>query len=84
MLASQVHDVPYCGRRENGQRIEVRFAADNPTLYRMVYFPLSTIMVNDFYRGPPLGLGLEATFRKVDLLKQILRLSKAYTLSASI
>ncbi|NLU50133.1 MAG: hypothetical protein GXX09_06960 [Syntrophomonadaceae bacterium] len=36
----------------------------------MVYFPLSTITVNDFYRGLAFNLGLEATFRKVDLFKQ--------------
>jgi len=43
----------------------------HPSLYRVVYFPLSTITVNDFYRGLAFNLDLEATFRKVDLFKQI-------------
>jgi type II secretory pathway predicted ATPase ExeA len=48
------------------------FAASlNPSLYRVVYFPLSTVTVQDFYRGLAFSLGLEAAFRKVDLFHQI-------------
>jgi type II secretory pathway predicted ATPase ExeA len=46
-------------------------AALNPSLYRVVYFPLATVTVQDFYRGLALSLGLEAAFRKVDLFHQI-------------
>lgn len=43
----------------------------NPALYHMVYFPLSTGGVMDFYRGLAYGLGEEPKFRKVDLFRQI-------------
>lgn len=37
----------------------------------MVYFQLSTVTVNDFYRGLAFNLGLEPAFRKIDLFQQI-------------
>lgn len=43
----------------------------NPSLYRVAYFPLSTVTVTDFYRGLAFSLGLEPAFRKVDLFRQI-------------
>ncbi|MFZ3580488.1 ExeA family protein, partial [Virgibacillus sp. DJP39] len=43
----------------------------NPSLYHVVYFPLSTGGVMDFYRGLAYGLGEQPTFRKVDLFRQI-------------
>src|SRR5690625_4444171 len=43
----------------------------NPALYHVVYFPLSTGGVMDFYRGLVYGLGEEPRFRKVDLFRQI-------------
>lgn len=43
----------------------------NPSLYKVVYFPLSTVTVNDFYRGLAYNLDLEPAFRKIDLFKQI-------------
>ncbi len=43
----------------------------NPALYHVVYFPLSTGGVMDFYRGLALGLGEEPKYRKVDLFYQI-------------
>lgn len=43
----------------------------NPSLYRVAYFPLSTVTVTDFYRGLAFSLGLEPAFRKVDLFNQI-------------
>ncbi len=43
----------------------------NPTLYRPVYFPLSTGTVMDFYRGLVKGLNEEPLFRKVDLFEQL-------------
>jgi general secretion pathway protein A len=43
----------------------------NPSLYHVIYFPLSTGGVMDFYRGLVYGLGEEPKFRKVDLFRQI-------------
>ncbi|RQD75901.1 MAG: AAA family ATPase [Candidatus Syntrophonatronum acetioxidans] len=43
----------------------------NPSLYKVIYFPLSTGTVTDFYRGLAFGLGEEPCFRKVDLFQQI-------------
>lgn len=43
----------------------------NPALYKVVYFPLSTGTVNDFYRGLAFGLGEEPKTRKIDLFRQI-------------
>jgi type II secretory pathway predicted ATPase ExeA len=49
-----------------------RFAGSlNPSLFKAVYFPLSTVTVSDFYRGLAVGLGEEPKFRKVDLFGQI-------------
>jgi len=43
----------------------------NPQLFRVVYLPLSTVTVQDFYRHLAVGLGLVPRFRKVDLFHQI-------------
>ena len=43
----------------------------NSSLYRIIYFPLSTGTVMDFYRGLVLGLSEEPGFRKVDLFEQL-------------
>lgn len=43
----------------------------NPALYKVIYFPLSTGTVMDFYRGLAFGVGEEPCFRKVDLFRQI-------------
>jgi len=43
----------------------------NPSLYHVVYFPLSTGGVMDFYRGLAYGLGEQPAFRKVDVFRQI-------------
>lgn len=43
----------------------------NPQLFRVVYLPLSTTTVQDFYRHLAVGLGLLLRFRKVDLFHQI-------------
>ena len=49
-----------------------KFAASlNPSLFKAIYFPLSTVTVADFYRGLTLGLGEEPKFRKVDMYGQI-------------
>jgi general secretion pathway protein A len=43
----------------------------NPSLYRVIYFPLSTGSVADYYRGLAKELGEDPGFRKVDLFRQI-------------
>lgn len=43
----------------------------NPSLFKPAYFPLSTVTVNDFYRGLAFALDISPAFRKVDLFKQI-------------
>jgi type II secretory pathway predicted ATPase ExeA len=43
----------------------------NPQLFKVVYLPLSSVTVQDFYRHLAVGLGLEPRFRKVDLFHQI-------------
>jgi type II secretory pathway predicted ATPase ExeA len=43
----------------------------NPALYKVIYYPLSTGTVMDFYRALAYGLGEEPRTRKVDLFRQI-------------
>lgn len=43
----------------------------NNSLYKTVYFPLSTVSPNDFYRGLLYGLGEIPKSRKVDMFGQI-------------
>jgi type II secretory pathway predicted ATPase ExeA len=43
----------------------------NPQLFKVVYLPLASVTVQDFYRHLAVGLGLEPRFRKVDLFHQI-------------
>lgn len=38
----------------------------NPSLYKVVYSSLSTVTVNDFYRGLAASFGAQPAFRKVD------------------
>lgn len=43
----------------------------SPALYHVIYFPMSTGGVMDFYRALAYGLGEEPKFRKVDVFRQI-------------
>jgi len=43
----------------------------NPQLFKIVYLPLSSVTVLDFYRHLAVGLGLEPRHRKVDLFHQV-------------
>lgn len=56
-----------------GKTFMLRLFAEelNPSLFKPVYFPLSTGTVMDFYRGLVRGLGEEPLFRKVDLFEQL-------------
>ncbi|MFY9324205.1 MAG: hypothetical protein WBJ34_01010 [Syntrophomonadaceae bacterium] len=47
------------------------FAAGlNSSLFKVAYFPLSTVTVNNFYRGLAFSLDIAPAFRKVDLFRQ--------------
>ncbi|UQZ84578.1 hypothetical protein SK3146_04686 [Paenibacillus konkukensis] len=61
------------GESGAGKTYALRVFSDslNKALYKVVYFPLSTGSVNDFYRGLAFGLGEEPKTRKVDLFLQI-------------
>lgn len=56
-----------------GKTLTLRSFCDSlsPSLYKVVYFPLSTLTVQDFYRGLAFELGEEPRYRKVDLFYQI-------------
>ena len=43
----------------------------NQSLYKVVYFPLSTVSPNDFYRGLLYGLGEIPKSKKIDMFGQI-------------
>jgi type II secretory pathway predicted ATPase ExeA len=43
----------------------------NPQLFKVVYLPLSSVTVMDFYRHLAVGLGLQPRFRKVDIFHQV-------------
>lgn len=61
------------GEPGSGKTSSLRSLADrlDPALYKVIYFPLSTGTVKDFYSGLVQGLGEVPKFRKVDLFKQI-------------
>ncbi|AGL00117.1 ExeA family protein [Desulfoscipio gibsoniae] len=63
----------FVGEPGAGKTYALRVFTDslNKSLYKVVYFPLSTGSVNDFYRGLAFGLGEEPKNRKVDLFRQI-------------
>ena len=46
-------------------------ASLNPNLYKVVYLPLSTVTVMEFYRSLALGLNLEPLYKKIDLFNSI-------------
>lgn len=50
----------------------------NPQLYKVVYLPLSTLTVTEFYRNLSIGLGLIPRYRKVDMFHDI----QQYVISA--
>ena len=61
------------GESGSGKTSALRAMANstNSSLFKVIYFPLSTGSVMDFYRGIATGLGEEPKFRKVDLFNQV-------------
>ena len=43
----------------------------NPSLYKVVYITLSTITISEFYRSLCYGLGIEPSFKKIDMFRDI-------------
>jgi type II secretory pathway predicted ATPase ExeA len=43
----------------------------NPSLYKTVYLPLSTLTVLEFYKALAIGLGVVPSFKKIDLFQSI-------------
>ena len=43
----------------------------NPSLFKTVYLPLSTVTVLEFFRSIALGLGIEPPYKKIDLFNAI-------------
>jgi len=56
-----------------GKTSTLRVYADslNPSLYKVMYFPMSSGTTMDFYRGLAFSLGEQPKFRKVELFFQI-------------
>lgn len=63
-----IHGEPGSGKTTS---IRTYIAKLNPQVYRVIYLPLSSVTVVDFYRHLALGLGLVPRHRKVDLFHQI-------------
>jgi len=61
------------GEPGSGKTTSLRFFADslNSSLFKVIYFPLSTGTVMDFYKGLASGLGEQPASRKVELFQQI-------------
>jgi len=49
----------------------------NPSLYKVIYLPMTTISTNEFYKDLASGLGLEPCYRKIDNFRRIQERIKA-------
>lgn len=74
------------GQAGRGKTTTVRAWAStlNSSLYKVVYIPLSTITVQEFYRQLATGLGAEPAFRKVDNFRTIQDIVTRYALEKKI
>ena len=63
----------FVGLAGSGKTFTLKAFADslNPSLYKVLYLPLSTVTVRDFYRAVALGLGLPPQHKKIDMFNQI-------------
>ena len=43
----------------------------NPSLYKVVYLPMTTISTSEFYRDLAAGLGLDPCYRKIENFRNI-------------
>ncbi len=74
------------GQPGRGKTTTVRAWAStlNSSLYKVVYIPLSTTTVQEFYRQLATGLGAEPAFRKVDNFRAIQETVTRYALEKKI
>jgi type II secretory pathway predicted ATPase ExeA len=61
----------WCSWHRNTHSLRAITTDLNSQLFKVVYLPLSSVTVSDFYRHLAIGLGLEPRFRKVELFHQI-------------
>lgn len=63
-----IYGEPGCGKSTS---LRAFVAKLNPQLFKVVYLPLSSLTVSDFYRHLAVGLGLEPRSRKVNIFHQV-------------
>jgi type II secretory pathway predicted ATPase ExeA len=63
----------FTGEAGAGKTLTLRsfVATLNPSLFKPIYLPLASLTVMDTYRSIAMALGVNATFRKIDLFHQI-------------
>lgn len=63
----------FTGLSGTGKTSTLRYFANslNPNLFKVVYIPLSTVTVLEFYKSIAYGLGLESCSKKIDLFRAI-------------
>ena len=63
----------FTGNSGTGKSFTLRCFAQglNPNLFKVIYIPVSTLTVMDFYRALAYGLGIAPVFKKIDMFKQI-------------
>jgi len=63
----------FTGSSGTGKTYLLRYFTEslNPNLFKVIYLPITTLTVMDFYRALALGLGIIPAFKKIDLFKQI-------------
>lgn len=74
------------GEAGRGKTTAVRRWADklNPSSYKVVYIPLSTLTAVEFYRELAMGLDCVPAFRKIDNFKQIQEAISRFSLEKKI
>jgi type II secretory pathway predicted ATPase ExeA len=63
----------FTGHSGVGKTFTLRYFANtlNPNLFKVVYIPLSTVTVLEFYKSLAAKLGLEVVNKKIDLFNSI-------------
>jgi len=63
----------FTGVAGSGKTFTLKNFADslNPSLFKTVYLPLSTVTVLEFFRAIAIGLGLDPPYKKIDLFNAI-------------
>ena len=63
----------FTGNPGTGKTFTIKSSVEslNPALYKVLYAPLSSVTVLDFYRGIAIGLGIVPPHKKIDLFNAI-------------